>query len=47
MESTDDKKQQCEYTLKFRLNNCKVRNVATEALEIFREIAAVHAEQMK
>lgn len=43
-ENTDDKKQQCEYTLKFRLENCKVRNVATEALDIFRDIAAVQAE---
>ena len=45
--NTDDKRNYCMYSLSFRLEDCKVRNVATEALELFKDISAGHADHMR
>jgi hypothetical protein len=35
------------YTLIFRIRNCRVRNVATEALDLFKEISEGHVDHMR
>ncbi|CDW77802.1 allene oxide synthase 8r-lipoxygenase fusion protein [Stylonychia lemnae] len=44
---TDDKKNSTKYTIVFRIRNCNARNMAYEALQIFRDIAAEHMDHMK
>eukprot|EP00347_Sterkiella_histriomuscorum_P017751 403348136 len=47
IESSDEKKSYSKYKITFRINNCKKRNIALEALQLFRDIATAHVEHMK
>ena len=46
MDSHDDKPQSL-YEISFKISNCKVRNVAHEALDLFREISLDHIEEVR
>ena len=35
------------YTVVFRIKNCRLRNIASEALEVFRGVMSGHIENIR
>lgn len=47
VDQADDKKPLTKYRMVFKIRNCKRRNVAQEALDLFKEICQGHLDHMK
>ena len=47
VDQTDDRRASTKYTLTFKISNCRARNVALEALDLFKNMFWAHLDHMK